>query len=779
MKRLFLSLILSLTTLCSVAGNVGDWTYYLSYHNATQAIPSGENIYILYDGNLQIYNRETQEVQTVTKVDGLSSQHINYMGYSHTSHCLVLVYADMNIDLRFEDGTVVNLPQFKNSNLSDLTINNLCVGEDDAVLALSKGIAHINIKHQELRGYYPLSQNITEAALVSGRFYAATSEKKIITCAVGNNPSDPANWSLFLEEETYAPELFTPFANGLYFSLRGGSRCGLWRVESAADGSNITRKRLTPQPFTTAAVSPNEVVFCNGTYLYIYNEDKPIDPITLKTTMRGLSRSADGTFWAAMGMDGLVGYTLNGETFTPSGISIGGDGPVRDLCYYMTFAGERLLVAGGKLDVTDRQHFPGSIMKRENGEWTAFQEKNFNPSTGLKYRDITCIVQHPNDTSRHYASAAGSGLYEFRGGQYVGNYNTQNSSLRSAARDGNRNYVRVDGLNFDKEGNLWMVNNGVDSTICILRHDGSWTQLSVDPIRKAPALEKTLFDSKGRLWVASRSSIVGRHGAGLLCLDYNGTIDNTDDDVATYRTEFYNQDGTDYTFWDGVYDIMETRDGSIWVGAQCGLFVISDPDTWSSPDFRMTQIKVPRNDGTNYADYLLDNIRISALAEDGAGRKWIGTLHNGLYLVSPDGTEILQHFQAQNSPLLSNVIYDIALDETTGEVFIGTDVGICSYQSDATRPTETLREDNIKVYPNPVRPNYSGNITLTGLTADADIKVTTTSGQVVAAGTSSGGSFIWDGRNAAGERVASGIYYFMIADAEGKEGIVGKVVIVR
>ncbi len=778
MKRFLLFLVLSLITLCALAANVGDWTYYLSYHNATQAIPAGRNIYILYDGNLQIYDRETQEVQALTKVDGLSSQHISYMGYSHTARCLVLVYSDKNIDLRFEDGTVVNMPQFKNSNIPDLTINNLSISDNNAILALNNGVAHIDIKRQELRGYYPLSQQITEATISSGRFYAATVDKKILTTSANGNPTDPANWTIFWED-TYAPELFTSFANGLYFSLRGGDRCGLWRVESDPDGNNITRKRLTPQPFLTASVSQNEVIFCNGSYIYIYNGETPQEATIIKNPTMGLSRSTDGTFWVANGMEGLVGYTLDGETFTPNGVRVGGDGPLRDLCYYMTFAGERLLVAGGKLDVSDRQHFSGTIMKRENGEWSAFQDKGFDPPTHLPYMDITCIIQHPADSSLHYASAGGSGLYEFRGGRYVKNFNTENSPLRSAAKNGHRNYVRVDGLNFDKEGNLWMVNNGVDSTLCIFKADGTWSRLSIETIRRAPALEKTLFDSKGRLWVASRLSEVNVHGAGLLCLDYNGTIDNTDDDVATYRTEFYNQDGTDYTFWDGVYDIMEDSDGSIWIGAQCGLFVISNPDTWSSPDFRMTQIKVPRNDGTNFADYLLDDIRISALAVDGAGRKWIGTLYNGLYLVSPDGTEILHHFQADSSPLLSDVIYDIAIDESTGEVFIGTDVGICSYQSDATSPTETLKENNVKVYPNPVRPEYSGNITLTGLTVDADIKVTTATGQVVAAGTSSGGSFIWDGRSASGERVATGIYYFMIADAQGNEGVVAKVAIVR
>ncbi len=775
MKRIISTLFLCLVTLGLGAANMGDWTYYLSYHNATQAIPAGQNIYILYDGNLQIYDRETQEVQTLTKTDGLSSQHVSFMGYSHTARCLVLIYSDKNIDLRFENGTVVNIPQFKNSNEIGITINGMTVGDGHAILALSNGVADIDIINQELRGYYKLSQNITAAAHSSGRLYASTGAS-ILSCPTNANPTDPSSWTKLNDD---AAELFTVFSGGLYYSVRSGNSTGLWRVVSAADGSNVTLKRITPWNFFSAVATEEKLVLCNGIYTYMYTKNKPEEALVVKSSIMQLSCDADGRYWAAEGMKGLVGYHLNADTYVATGDTIGGDGPQRDLCYYMDFKGDLLLVGGGRFDVNDLVHLQGTVMTMKDGIWTAFQETGFGLPAGIMYSDVTKVVQHPTDPSRYYASSGRSGLYEFKDGKFVQFFTRNNSTLRSAAPNGNRNYVRVDGLNFDKEGNLWMVNNGVDSTICILHTDGRWSQLDIEGIHRAPALEKTLFDSKGRFWVASRISQVNVHGAGLLCLDYNGTIDNTDDDVATYRTEFYNQDGTDYTFWDGVYDIMEDTDGSIWIGAQCGLFVISDPDTWSSPNFRMTQIKVPRNDGTNYADYLLDNIRVSALAVDGAGRKWIGTLYNGLYLVSPDGTEILHHFQADSSPLLSDVIYDIAINENTGEVFIGTDVGICSYQGDATLPAETLEKDNIKVYPNPVRPEYSGNITLTGLTLDADIKITTVTGQVVAAGTSSGGSFIWDGRTFAGERVATGIYYFMIANAEGKEGVVAKVAIVR
>ena len=275
--------------------------------------------------------------------------------------------------------------------------------------------------------------------------------------------------------------------------------------------------------------------------------------------------------------------------------------------------------------------------------------------------------------------------------------------------------------------------------------------------------------------MASRRT-VSNHTAGLLCLDYNGTIENDKDDVFRYRMNCINEDGTSVNL-NGVYALAEDMNGLIWVGTGDGLFVVENPDEWFDADFTILQVKVPRNDGTNFADYLLANVPVSAIAVDGANRKWLGTYGSGLYLVSPDGTEILQHFTAENSPLLSNTINSLAVNQTTGELMIGTSVGLCAYQSHVSAPSPSLNSSSVKVYPNPVRPEYSGNIILNGLTADADVKVVSAGGQAVAGGTSTGGTFVWDGCDLYGRRVASGVYYFMVSTARADQGIVAKIVV--
>ena len=270
-------------------------------------------------------------------------------------------------------------------------------------------------------------------------------------------------------------------------------------------------------------------------------------------------------------------------------------------------------------------------------------------------------------------------------------------------------------------------------------------------MKRAPGLERTLFDRHGQLWVTSRRTVTN-HTGGFLCYDYNRTLDNTADDRATYRSSFYNQDGAVVNIL-SAYAIAQDHAGSLWLGTDQGLYKVDDPLQWHERNFLITQIKVPRNDGTNLADYLLSGVPVTAIAVDGADRKWVGTQGDGLYLISADGLQTLHHFTTDNSPLFSNNIWSVACHPTTGEVMIGTQEGILAYRSDATEPQPSLDRSRLRVFPNPVRPDYMGVITLDGLTAD--------------------------GRGFDGVRVASGVYHFHVFDPSGQRAAVAKVAIVR
>lgn len=245
-------------------------------------------------------------------------------------------------------------------------------------------------------------------------------------------------------------------------------------------------------------------------------------------------------------------------------------------------------------------------------------------------------------------------------------------------------------------------------------------------------------------------------------------------------TRFVNEDNAEVNGGGGVRCMAEDRDRNIWAGLNGGPVYLQPSDLSTDPgSVVFQQYKVPRNDGSNLADYLLNNIDITCMAVDGGNRKWFGTGGNGVYLISADLNTQVHHFLSSNSGLVSDNIESLAIDPKTGEVFIGTDKGLCSYLSDASEPSQTMDKETTYAYPNPVRPDYRGTITVTGLSYNADVKIVTTAGILVAEGRSQGGTFTWDGNDLDGKRVASGVYMVEAATEDGSKGVVCKIAVIN
>jgi hypothetical protein len=277
------------------------------------------------------------------------------------------------------------------------------------------------------------------------------------------------------------------------------------------------------------------------------------------------------------------------------------------------------------------------------------------------------------------------------------------------------------------------------------------------------------MDSRGLIW------FVNNHydRPSFFCYD-----PKTKEVINTF-TKFTNQDGTSYgsdTYYPRCF--AEDLDGNIWIGTSIGAFMIEAANIYT-PGTYLTQVKVPRNDGSDLADYLLSSANVTSIVIDGAGRKWFGTIGSGAYLISRDNMEEIHHFTAEKTQLLSNDVMSIAVDDRTGEVFFGTEKGLCSYISDATAAVDEMKKDDVYAFPNPVPSGYKGLITVRGLSFDADVKILTVSGKLVAQGRSNGGTFTWNGRDLKGRRVASGVYMIATATSDGKSGVVAKVAIVN
>ena len=454
--------------------------------------------------------------------------------------------------------------------------------------------------------------------------------------------------------------------------------------------------------------------------------------------------------------------------------SLSPDGPNYNYFYESKFYNSKLYTTGGFfLSGFPDLLYPGTVQVYDGNNWTIYEEE-IEQKTGYSYVDINCIDIDPTDET-HVAAGGRCGLYEFQNGKLIKYHNTDNSPLNGAVDRGNtlgNSYVLIHGIKYDSAGNLWVLNSQTkDVNLLKLNKDGSWEDHSnnalVDDNQTGlSGMKSMFFDSRGLLWFVNSSWFY----AAVMCYDPAS-------DVIIKYTNFVNQDGTRYDI-KYVNSICEDHDGNIWVGTSSGVFYI-DKSEVGQESVTFNQVKVPRNDGSNYVDYLLNNVYINHIAIDGGNRKWFSTTGSGVFLISADNMTQIHNFKEENSKLLSNTIYSAAIDPKNGWIHFLTDKGLCSYLSDASEPAEEMKKDNVYAYPNPVTPDYTGLITVVGLSYDADVKITSSNGALIAEGRSNGGSFTWDGKDRNGDRVASGIYMVITATSDGKKGTVCKIAVIN
>ena len=450
-------------------------------------------------------------------------------------------------------------------------------------------------------------------------------------------------------------------------------------------------------------------------------------------------------------------------------------GPKYNYFGCMRFTNNQLYTCGGGFSYMEFSR-PGCAQVLKNDTWQIYED-NLSTKTGYSYIDTDNLDIDPLDP-KHVFVGGRTGIYEFQDGKFVNNYTIDNTNnilqAASTVKDPTqyKNYVIVNALKYDKEGNLWGFNSISPSTsLFAYTKDKEWvshhkSEFMYSENKSLENVNNIIEDSRRLLWFGNN------HWDFPYLYCYQPSTD-----AAKCYKKFTNQDGTEIAVG-YVRAIAEDNKNNIWVGTSAGpLMLEASQITKDSPVF--TQVKVPRNDGTNYADYLLSGVDITCIAIDKANRKWFGTSSNGVYLISDDNIQQLQHFTRSNSPLLSDDIESIAINAESGEVYFGTNLGLCSYQSDVNSINEEMNKDNVWAYPNPVKPDYTGLITITGLTNKADIKIVTSNGVLVNKGTSNGGIYQWDGRDLKGKMVTSGIYMVETATSDGSKGTVCKIAIIR
>ena len=478
--------------------------------------------------------------------------------------------------------------------------------------------------------------------------------------------------------------------------------------------------------------------------------------------------ASTGLWWTRNDAGLLACYTLATDgtrTYKTEGVLP--EGPASNHFYRLYMHGGKLYSVAGFWAQENNAGYPGEVHVWNGQNWSEFEQPT-SQMIGHDYIDLLCIDFDPKKEG-HVMVGAKGGVYEFQDGKFIKHYGRQNSVLESGVNSDN--YTIVSTLKYTDNGDLWVLNSMVDNPIWKIEHgSGNWVNYP-HPEMSTPAKYNLVSllqsrNNKNIMWFANNYYTENR----LYAYDF------VNDKLVGHGPNFTNEDGTVITPV-MVYALAEDLDGNVWIASSNGPFYISSADAIAGND-AFIQHKVPRNDGTNLADYLLSDVKTRCIAVDGANRKWMGT-NNGVFLISNDCNTLIQHFTTENSPLLSNTVYDICVDDNSNIVYFATERGLCSYASDATQPSEEMTKDNVYAYPNPVTPEYTGKITIVGLSFNADVKIVTSNGALVNQGRSTGGSYQWDGRDLKGKRVASGVYMVQAATETGDKGVVCRIAVVN
>ncbi len=743
------------------------WRTHLASYNTTAVAEAENDVYAMADGTIYSYGKNDNNVKMYTKLNGLSDSDVKLIRYNMAVHTLMIVYSNGNIDLMSRDG-MYNLPYLKNAgNIQDKTPNEINFVGDRAYLSTHFGIVVIDMKKKEVSETYKLGMKVYSSCLHGEMIYAST-ERGLYAASTKDNLMDFNNWK---QLPTHGADFDSKkivrigiFQNKLCLCIPGA---GLYYRN---DGGQFIPflKQIYIEGMT---IQGDRLLAHTGENLYIYTSlESPAEIVSPGVVKDVSALKNTNTYWVASGTKGLIGIRRKNanafETFV-SGLNI--EGPKRNFCTFMTIQGGKLLVTGGDR-WTDRFNRPGTLMTYEGGKWTNFDETTVNKAVGYACRDYTGVAVDPDDAGHYFVSTFGEGVIEIKDNKYVQLYNHTNTPLVSAI-DPSPNYVRVGGVSFDKQKNLWMTNSGVQNGIVVRTADGKWKSLFYKGVSGVPLVDKILVTSKGHKWVN-----VPRGTPGLLVFDDNGTPTDNTDDKSNFFTLLRNARGEALNV-SAFYCMAEDLNGEVWLGTDHGPVICSSPEAAikDSQKFFGSVIVRPNDDGSN--GVFLDSEQIKAIAVDGGNRKWLGTGSSGIFLVNPTGTETIQHFTTENSPLLSNHIQSIAIDHKTGEVFIGTDKGIISYLGDATQGSPDYSD--VYAFPNPVRPDFDGSVTITGLIADSNVKITDLNGNLIYQAQSAGGQVTWNCRSHKGQRVATGIYLVLASTAQGAESVVTKIAVVK
>ncbi|MBI3501566.1 MAG: hypothetical protein HY063_07210 [Bacteroidetes bacterium] len=772
--------------ICQLA--IGQWRNHLSYKAGISITQSNDLIYCASESGVFQLEKNRYELNTLSKVSGLSDVDVSALRYNFFDNTLLIAYKNANIDL-VQGKNIYNISDIKRKLITaKKIINNIYFINGLAYLACGFGIVVVDLDKKEIGDSYYIGQNsgyinVHDITSDANYIYAATDSGVYRASWNSSNLADYNSWQKFSLLPKGMYNTIVSFAGKIIANNHPYS-CNIYGCDTlyVYDGTQWTHflkldtsffpvrkletganKLLIPYPGAT------DIFDLNFNWLgriNSYTTGLNLDPFQAI-----IDNNVSDVTWIADHNYGIVkNYQIWSGTnyFFPNG-------PNKSQVYAMQISNGDLWTApGSRNDLwVGSSHF---------AEAYKFSSENWSSTTGTSgigttviaaldtMRDIVSVAIDPVDKEHVYLGTLGQGIVEIKNGALVNLWNESNtgaSGLQSRG-DATFHWVGIFGMTFDQNNNLWITNCYATNPLVVRKAtDGTWQNFNFSPSATTPTIGQIIVTKNNQKWM-----VLPRSG-GMLVFNDNGTWGTGDDNKIhlSFPSCVNNISGNNSDIPTDALCLAEDNDGEIWVGTDKGIMVFYCADQiFSSTGCKAQQIFIQQD---THTQLLLETEEVTAIAVDGANRKWIGTQNSGVYLMSADGTQQINHFTADNSPLLSNEITSIVIHPKTGEVFFGTSEGIISYRSDATQGLEDFTD--VYVFPNPVRPDYEGPIAITGLIENAVVKITDITGMLVYQTKALGGQAIWYGKNFKGENARSGVYMVFCSNDDGSKTYVAKI----
>lgn len=774
--KLILSYILTVfvASLSLTQVGIGEWRMHISPFAGNQVVTANNAAYLALENGILEYDYEFSEQTVWTAANYLSDVNVSSIGYEPNSNIVAVGYANGNLDLIIGQ-SVFNIPAIVLANISGIkTINKIRAHDGELFLATGFGVVAINVENREVRDtYFPTISNspINDVAFLNDTIYALTSDAVYTANSNNNFLGDPAQWNKlnyvpsydslgeYRSIVEYKNKLFVSYNDEIYngdtlFMMDGGD------FSVFLDQIEVNNLAVTDD-FLVAPVEGATILF-NSDFeeeLRIFSYQNGAFP-----NPNDLSEGGDYYFIADK-RSGLVKVNKSNQ-FDNS--IIGFPGPRFSSAFQAKWERGKMAIAGGGLAGQNPSFSTNGGTVFEGEEWKSWYPSNQDIISDAEIWDFICTAVNPRNTDEvAFGTYSKLPLVLSRDGVGITDtFGYSNSLLEPNSVSVGWGFISD--LVFEND-HLWVLNGLTSDPLKVLTADGEWYSFNFGAQTSDRRTTEIVVDQNGTKWF-------GVNGVGVVAFNDNGTPDDPSDDEFRVLNTGQNSGNLPSS---NVSALAIDLDNNLWVGTEEGMRVLYSTGNVfdASPgDYNFQRLLIEFGENV---EIVLGSSNVTAISIDGANRKWIGTANAGVFLFTPDGLTLLESFRSQDSPLLSNNILDIAIDQENGEVYFVTSNGMISYRSDASEGDPNYR--NVKVFPNPVYPDYFGPITIQGVAANSDVRITDIAGKMVYQTSSNGGTAAWDGRTLDGKRATTGVYLiWTTVDLEGGKGReVGKVVFIN